>query len=256
MRERLLIVNADDLGRTSGINAGIAAAHAHGIVTSATLMVTHAAAREVPALSRAHPRLGIGLHVALTGGRPALPPEQVASLVDTQGRLPAQPAGLTCATEAHVRAELRAQLALFERLLGRRPTHLDSHHHAHRLPHVRAAVLELACESGLPVRLASPEMAEPLRAAGVTTTDVFIERFFGDEARLETLLAIVGALAPGVSELMCHPAHVDDELRASSSYAQPRERELAALTHPATRAAVRAAGARLIGFGELPCTRA
>ncbi len=248
---RRLIVNADDLGRTPGINAGIFEAHARGLVTSASLMVTPGAAADVPALARAHPRLGIGLHVALTGGRTALPPEQVASLVDVEGRLPSKPEGLTRAQPGQVRAELRAQLTRFERLLGRRPTHFDSHHHAQRVPAVFTALVELARETGLPVRLASPEMAAPLREAGVATTDAFVERFFGDAARLETLLAIVGELSPGVTELMCHPARVDDELRASSSYAEARARELSILTCEAARAAVRAAGVELIHFGAL-----
>ena len=43
---RQLIVNADDLGRTPGINSGIFEAHARGIVTSATLMVGFEAAEE------------------------------------------------------------------------------------------------------------------------------------------------------------------------------------------------------------------
>ena len=39
---RRLIVNADDLGRSTGINDGIFEAHARGIVSSATLMVERA----------------------------------------------------------------------------------------------------------------------------------------------------------------------------------------------------------------------
>ena len=69
---RRLIVNADDLGRTPGINRGVFAAHHHGIVSSATLMVNYAAAAEVKGLSREYPALGIGLHLALTGGRSSL----------------------------------------------------------------------------------------------------------------------------------------------------------------------------------------
>ena len=62
-----------------------------GIVTSATLMVNYAPrrARWRPS-PRQHPRLGIGLHVALTGGPPACRPSSIPSLVDAQGRLPAQ----------------------------------------------------------------------------------------------------------------------------------------------------------------------
>lgn len=89
-----LIVNADDLGRTHGINAGIFEAHARGLVTSATAMVTYDACREAAEMSKRHPRLGIGLHVALTGGTPVLDASRVPSLVDESGRQPAKPEGL------------------------------------------------------------------------------------------------------------------------------------------------------------------
>ena len=46
---RSLIVNADDLGRTKGINSGIFEAHSSGLVTSATLMVGFPAAGEAAA---------------------------------------------------------------------------------------------------------------------------------------------------------------------------------------------------------------
>ena len=36
---RRLVVNADDLGLTAGVNDGILRAHEHGIVTSASLLV-------------------------------------------------------------------------------------------------------------------------------------------------------------------------------------------------------------------------
>jgi hypothetical protein len=43
---RLLIVNADDLGCSRGVNRGIIEAHERGIVTSASLMVNRPAASE------------------------------------------------------------------------------------------------------------------------------------------------------------------------------------------------------------------
>jgi len=248
---KLLIVNADDLGRTPGINAGIFAAHRRGLVTSATLMVGFPAAEAAAELGRTRD-LGIGLHVALTGGVPTLPPAQVPSLVDGTGRLPRRPEGLAGADPDQVLAEVRSQLARFRELTGRFPTHLDSHHHAHRLPVVLDAVVRVARENGLPVRNASPEVGERLRRSAVATTDAFVESFFGADARLEVLLEILAAVRPGaVTELMCHPARVDDELRADSSYAQERERELEILTHPEALRAVEAHGIRRVHFGAL-----
>jgi len=239
---RIVIVNADDLGRTTGINSGIFEAHRRGLVTSATLMVAYAAAEDAAAQLAENPALGVGLHVALTGGPPVLPAERLPSLVDAAGRLPAKPENLDHPDPAEVMAEARAQFDRFLELVGRPPTHLDSHHHSHRQPVVLDAVVTLAREHGLPVRNASPEVAARLRSEGLATTDFFIERFFGEDARLEVLLEILAGLEPGTTEIMCHPAHVGDELRASSSYADARERELAVLTHPEAVRAVQDLG--------------
>src|SRR5262249_29015599 len=113
LRMKRVIVNADDLGRTPGINRGVFEAHRRGIVTSASLMVNYPAARDVPALSAETPGLGIGLHVALTGGVPTLPAERIRSLVDGRGRLPSRPSGLEDADPAEVLAEVRAQVKRF-----------------------------------------------------------------------------------------------------------------------------------------------
>ncbi|MFN7962517.1 MAG: ChbG/HpnK family deacetylase [Thermoanaerobaculia bacterium] len=249
--EKVLIVNADDLGRTAGLNAGVFEAHERGLVSSASLMVGFPAAAEAARELPRHPRLGVGLHVTLTGARPLLPPERVPSLVDAQGRFPAKPEGHRGPRLEEVLAEVRAQLERFRELTGRLPTHLDSHHHSHRLPGVCEAVVTIAFEHRLPVRRASPAVAERLAQAGIPTTDAFLERFFGSEATLEVLLELLATLPPGTSELMCHPGHPDAELARESGYVAERERELAVLTDPRARAALERHGIRLAHFGEL-----
>jgi predicted glycoside hydrolase/deacetylase ChbG (UPF0249 family) len=116
-----LIVNADDLGRTHGINTGIFEAHAKGIVTSATAMVNYEACREAAEMSRANPKLGIGLHVALSGGVTALPASAVPSLLDAAGRQPAKPEGLVGAKPVEIAAEIDAQFERFVAVFGRKP---------------------------------------------------------------------------------------------------------------------------------------
>lgn len=248
---RRLIVNADDLGRTVGINDGIFEAHARGLVTSATLMVAYPAAVDAGRRLVEYPEFGVGLHVALTGGRPLLPPERVPSLVDGDGRLPVKPDGLVAPHPEEVRAEVEAQLSRFRALVGRAPTHLDSHHHSHRLPVVREALIAVALREGLPVRNASPAVERRLRETGVATTDHFVERFYADEARLDVLMEILAQLPPGVTEVMCHPGRIYDELRAGSSYVDERERELEILTDPRALEAWHACGAARIHFGGL-----
>lgn len=258
---RLLIVNADDLGRTSGINDGIFDAHRGGVVTSATLMVGFPAAEEAARAvgeDLALADLGIGLHVTLTGGRPTLPPEDVPSLVDDDGRLPRRPDGLDGASPRDVLAEVRSQLARFRELTGGPPTHLDSHHHSHRLPVVCDALAEVAREHRLPVRNASADVRERLRGAGVATTDLFVERFYAEEATLDAMLDIIrraGASDHRTVEVMVHPGRADRALQADSTYVAEREREIEVLCDRAVREAVAEAGFRLGHFGHLASYR-
>jgi len=246
-----LIVNADDLGRTHGINTGVFEAHRLGIVTSATAMVNYEAIREAAALSRENPKLGIGLHVALSGGRTALPQGSVPSLVDAKGAQPSKPEGLEGARPNEIAAEVEAQFQKFIDVFGRKPTHFDSHHHSHRRPDVFEVVTALALREGIPVRNAGGLMGQALSKLGLRRNDAFEERFFDQGVSVPNLVGIIEGLPEGSTELMCHPAHEDRELAASSSYAAVRVKELAALCDPAVRTAVGRTGVRLITFAEL-----
>ena len=77
------MVNADDLGFTSGVNRAIIKAHTDGVVTSATLMANGPAFCEVKELAKQFPNLSIGCHVVLIDGEPVLPPASVPSLTQS-----------------------------------------------------------------------------------------------------------------------------------------------------------------------------
>src|SRR6185437_7915469 len=79
-----LIVNADDFGLTSGVNRGIAEAHAKGIVTSSTLMANGPTFSQAIEIARALPDLAIGCHVTLVDGTPLTGPEKVSSLLSNR----------------------------------------------------------------------------------------------------------------------------------------------------------------------------
>ena len=251
-----MIFNADDLGRTLGINDGVFEAHERGLVRSATLMVGFPAARDAGRRMRQHPRLGVGLHLTMTGARPTLPAARLPSLVDASGLLPRKPENFDSPRLEEVMAEARSQLALFREITGQDPTHFDSHHHSHRHPVVAEVVLDLAMELGVPVRRSSEGLAEGFRVRKVTSTDSFVEAFFDTGATVETLLSLFerarsGALGASV-EVMCHPGYADHALRAESGYAGARDREIAVLCDPEVVAAFAAAGLVNSRFDQLP----
>jgi predicted glycoside hydrolase/deacetylase ChbG (UPF0249 family) len=248
-----LLVNADDFGRTPGVNAGTLEAHLRGIVTSATVMVLEPAATDGirDALSRA-PGLDLGLHVVLTGGGPPVSPAAALPTLAPGGRFVRDARALPPRLDREeVRREIAAQVARFETLAGRPPSHLDSHHHAALHPDVEPVFAALARESGLPVRASTPGARERLRQAGLRTPDAFLDSFYGDGATAANLRAILESLPEGTSELMCHPGFPDEALLSGSSYARERAREVEALCAPGIRPLLGRLGVALIGFSQL-----
>jgi len=213
-----LIVNADDFGATHGVNRGILEAHARGIVTSTSLMVEGVAAEAAAEASRHAPELGIGLHVDL-------------------GRTPP-------ADAAGVRRILERQAARFVALMGRTPTHLDSHRNSHMDPVALPEFQALAARWSIPLRGHSPVRLLPS----------FYGQWHGEShpeqvgvAKLVEFFA--SRVEPGFTELICHPAYVDDAL--DSSYRVEREVERATLCDPAIRDALAAHDIQLAGFVDV-----
>lgn len=282
-----LIVNADDFGRSPGANRGILEAHTRGIVSSTTVLINYpSAAAGLDQAQREAPRLGLGLHLNLTSGIPVSAPSAVPSLLDPDGRfwhISVWAQHVSDFQTEHIQRELAAQVARFVELTGRPPDHLDAHHHATYVhPAALQAMLEFARGYHIPMRhgLLQPDAHQAVGVVrevipGIADTQAFrlaegltevlnaqpeppfwpahFERGFYDRtATLADLLVILTNLpADSLTELMCHPAYVDQEL-ASSPYAQPRERELRHLTHPAVRECLQAEFIALRSFGDVP----
>jgi hopanoid biosynthesis associated protein HpnK len=148
-----LILNADDFGRSTGVNRAVIRAHREGLLTSASLMVTGEAAAEAVELARRNPSLAMGLHLVAADGRPVSPPETVPHLVDGQGLFPASPAAAgwlyfrSRAARKELAGELRAQFEMFA-ATGLRLSHVDGHCHLHMHPVIFPTVLSLAVRYG------------------------------------------------------------------------------------------------------------
>ncbi len=248
-----LIVNADDFGRSPGVNDGTLEAHRVGIVTSATVMILERAAAQGvrQALERA-PRLSLGLHFTITGGgTPASAPSVVPTLAPA-GKFVRRAEDLPDPLPAEeIRRELSAQIVIFEVIAGKPPSHLDSHHHSALHLSVAPVFAQVAKERGLRVRGSNPWARTQLRELGLSTPDYFFDSFYGEGATLENLRSLLEGLPEGTSELMCHPGYADQALSAGSSYAKEREREVEILCDPSVRALLKKNGVELIGFHEL-----
>jgi predicted glycoside hydrolase/deacetylase ChbG (UPF0249 family) len=228
---RRLIVNADDFGLSEGTNRGILRAHDEGIVTSASLMVRQPAAAPAVAEALRRPRLSLGLHLDL--GEWEYRDRQWAAVYEVV------PGG---DAEA-VAAEARRQLDEFVRLVGRPPTHVDSHQHAHRSEPLRSVALAMTRRLGVPLRHFAPE----IRYCG---------DFYGQGGKGEplpelitpaALARVVRSLPPGVTELACHPG---DDPELPSVYRHERMVEVATLCDRSMRSVLREEGVELVSFAD------
>jgi chitin disaccharide deacetylase len=200
---RFLIVNADDLGLTDAVNAGVFAAHERGIVTSTSLMVGRPAAPAAVEELAEHPGLAVGLHFELE--------------------------------------DCRAQLERFRELVGRDPTHLDSHKHVHEAEPIKAVAEEIA-----------NELRVPLRNRSIRYEGSFYGRPGGepmpDAIAPDHLTELIRSLPPGWTEIGCHPAAGPVPI---SSYDAERQIELATLTDSRVKNLLNVTGVRLCSFAQV-----
>ena len=262
---RNLIVNADDLGWTSGVNRGIAEAHRNGIVTSTTVLANGAAFDDGVRLARGLPSLGVGVHLNLSDGAPLLPPGEISSLVGNDGRFSGGPEQLLLRLArgrialAEVEREWDAQVRKV-RAAGLEPTHLDGHKHVHMLPGLFPVALKLAKRHGIGcvrisleqsslraalasgdshsasvvlkqgvqargLKLLARDARDLAERAGIAAADYFCGIAQTGELTLPGLEKFLHSLPEGTTELMCHPGCADGELRKSATRLQSSREE-------------------------------
>jgi predicted glycoside hydrolase/deacetylase ChbG (UPF0249 family) len=255
---RYLIVHADDLGHPDGTVEAIFAGFEAGVVTSTSAMVNQPFWPQAAAGLREHPEWDAGVHLVMNDGGPVLPPRQVRSLLDREGRFRdggALLARYPLISHTQLRAEWRAQVEQFIADTGRTPSHLDLHcHYPYVFPAWFRLSVELAQEYGdIPVRApfddALEEKAPELSASyggfppwfvvwqgrrykrmvdrrGLVRTNYWESSFSQDGRRtVEILLDLLDRLPEGVTELLCHPGTEGWRAQDLRSLMDPRVRE-------------------------------
>ncbi len=266
-----LVVNADDFGFTSDVNAGIVEAHRRGILTATTLMANGSAFDDAVRLAREVPSLDIGCHLVLVQGTSLVSGKALPQTV-------AQMLAALAKRELRVYDELAAQV---RRIIdaGLKPTHLDTHKHTHLAPPVLDAVARLSREFHIPwvrrpfdfpmnrlrgtipvlkrltadaLKSLRPRFHRVLESHGCRTTSHFAGFLITGRFHTAQLVELLEALPNGSTELMCHPGRCGGELRnAATRLRESRERELEALVAPEVRAAIVRNGIELVRYAEL-----
>lgn len=148
-----VILNGDDFGRSTSINAAVILAHRQGVLTSTSLMVAGDAAAEAVTLAQENPELAVGLHLVVLAGRAVLPPRYIPHLVDEDGYFPTDAfrCGLSYFASNTFQQELTREMeAQFERFAatGLPLAHVDGHCHMHVHPTIFSRLVRLAEQYG------------------------------------------------------------------------------------------------------------
>jgi len=225
---RLLILHADDLGMDHSVNRATFEALEKHWITSASILVPCPWFPEVERWAKEHPDADLGVHQALnsewTGFRwgPVSPKDRVRSLLDADGYLPLDtPEVVKNAKPAEVEEELRAQIGR-ARDAGIHLTHLDSHMGAlFESPELFAVYQKIGHSYGLPL-LEAREGSHAPRGAAPPAEEVLVQKVLemnpGIDAKdwVSWYEKELGALGPGVYQLIVHLAYDDEEMRGAT----------------------------------------
>lgn len=283
---RRLIINADGLGFTPGVDQGIWETTRFGLVRSTSAVPNFDSTENIGRFATEFPEVSIGIHFNLSVGRPVSPVGRIPSLVNPENgefwgsKLPIR--FMTGRIEFdHMLTELDAQV---HRLLdlGVSLTHFDGHQNKHLYPPFFAAAIEVAKQHSIsrmrcprrrltgtysekvlyylknPQRIlthsAGTVLAHHAKSNGIAMADRLISPGYADSSHksyLDSWLQIAQALPDGTNEIYCHPGYPDQALRKYASYVEPRLTEVKVLTSNVLKAMFEAYHIKLMSFNDL-----
>lgn len=239
-----IIVNADDFGLSRAVNYGIVDAFRNGILTSTTLMMNTPGLDHGVELSRQYPDLKVGLHLNIALGHPLTGGK---TLVGDNGEF-IKPKNLKpdhFFDEEEVYHEIEAQYDRFVSMMGKKPSHLDSHLFTTDSNHVmEKCAIRLAETYHLPLRNHDIEGFRHVRFVQFRTYQAEV----GSNYVYDNIDDIVKY---DYTEIMTHPAYMDSFVMNKSSYNLKRLEELDFLTSERTKQMIRDYKIELISYEDV-----
>lgn len=274
---KVIVLHAYDLGLCYETNAASTELLESGAVRSASVMVPCPWFGDVARWCREHPDADIGIDLTLNSEwqdyrwQPVAPCELVQSLTDADGylwRTPVQT--MVNASAEEVEHELVSQIARAKEL-GVHPTHLTTHLGTLvTRPDLMEVYLRIARQHWVPAMIVelTPEHVERFRSQGFPLPDDVIAmladyplpkvddlRFVpvadSYELKKQALLAMLGEVSPGITQLAVHPAVASDALPRITPDWQQRVWAARLMTDPDVRNALQRDGLILTNWREL-----
>jgi len=260
---RLLIINADDFGRSHASNVATLRALTQGVVSSTTLMVPCPWALHAMQLLAEHPEVSFGVHLTVVCEvshyrcAPLTSRDKVASLVDASGffyTIDQIPQWLAQVQLPELEAEFRAQIeAVLAASLT--PTHLDWHclYNGGRAD-IFELTMQLAQEYGLAMRVFDRSTGEALQRQGLPTNDhdVLDSYSLALDDKAAWYVRALRDLPSGLSEWAVHPALDTPEMQAIEPESwQVRTTDFAFLISQEARQIIKQEGIVLLSYKPL-----
>lgn len=251
-----LLIRADDLGYSEGVNCGIAATVAAGLVRSVGVMTNMPAAAHGLELLKGHP-VCLGQHTNICTGRPLTDPARIPSLCTPEGEFKPSRAYREAAKRGEdfvvleeVIEEIEAQYRQFKALTGREPGYFEGH-----------AVASGSFFKGL--EIVARRHGLPYFAMGMPGQPVVFRRtqvyacmprdFKAYEADPFTAVqdAVANAHEGACDMMVFHPGYIDAYLLDHSSMTTARAREAAMLCRPEVRAWLEGQDIQQVSYDDL-----
>lgn len=279
--DRLLIINADDLGITHGTNEAIVSLFEQKAITSTSIMFPCPAAREALELSNQNIQDHIGIHLTLTSGEhhfysPVFQERPLRSLINEDGKFHNDILYIeNNADDEEVRIELEAQIQSAIKL-GIDPTHLDSHGGSIMGLYAGNDFLEITfnlCEKyRLPFNLPTRIIEQPFfnkkqkeifqirinsgRKRGILFIDDVISLPYcykpvEYEKMKRKLLTLIKNIRPGITQLTIHPSKITKELKSVTDSYLERGIEYQLLIDPDTKKVLKKENINLVSWKEI-----
>jgi predicted glycoside hydrolase/deacetylase ChbG (UPF0249 family) len=233
-----ILVRADDLGYSEGVNYGIAKSVRDGIIRSVGVMTNMPAVRHGLDLLAGVP-VCLGQHTNICVGRPLTDPALIPSLCQENGEFKpsrayreAAKAGQDFVVLDEVVLEIEAQYQKFVELTGEQPHYFEGHAVASK--NFFKGLEIVATRHGLDYLAFSPAGAVKFRNSLLYTSMDSMKPGYDPFASLKQ--AALADYGPGgCCMFVCHPGYLDDFILRTSSLTIPRTQEVAMACDPDTR---------------------
>ncbi len=273
--DRLVVIHADDIGMCQSTLPAIEALFEFGLVSSAAVMVPCPWFPGAAKLARQNPAWDLGVHLTLNSEwevyrwAPLSTVARDSGLVDAEGYFHRDPE----ATQSHaeqpaVLQELQVQIQR-ARAGGLNPTHVDTHMFCLGHPkffdgYLRAGldaqILPIVCRPNTPAWYAFDLPREgPMVDAALALVDrglpmiddIYMMNLDTPLDRLEEAKQAFGALKPGITHFILHPATESPELRAMAPDWQCRVGDYETFMREELKNFLGDIGVQIIGYREL-----